>query len=758
MPRNVCGQETSAAGATFFRAALSAIALAAFALELAAAGPLRTQFWGFHLKAFAPPLLAIGSSAAALAALCLLLLPPQIAERLAAAVVRPMGRIRLGMVATGALIATAATVLFWLFRSGQDLLGDAWPLVHGLPEGERFHPRQPLTAFLQQALFRGFAGFFAANGRSAVDVAKHTVAVGSVASGALFAVAALGLGWLLATSSEGGRRERPERATAVLLALILLSQGYAELFFGYLENYTFNALLIGIYLLAALFYLERRLPLAMVLFIFLVNLGLHLSSIALLPSVLFLALVGVRDGSRRLAAIRDLALGIAGAVLLNWLMTLLQPGYSLRDGLAGLLGTARTDVGGGAGWRYLLSVTHWRDFLNEHYLIGPLAAFLFLPGLLYAFLNYAFPNIRGRPDAGGRPDDRGLDVRSFDARGAFLALAALAYLAGSWAMSEPALGYARDWDLFAPASVTYTAAGLHFLTAGVQKSRQRLPLLLAAFLLSASHLACWVSVNHAEPRALARFESLPLGRGRTETVLARWHLDHGDTRAGAEWIERALRAEPDNVNALTLLGEMRLREGKPELAAQYFERAHLVRPDKLDYRESLVAALVAAKRYAAALPHFAAILERDPPRYQSWLDYGKVLAALGRDGEARNAFERTLALLTPQIEKNPADYRLNFDFGIALAWLGRMEEALASFRRSLDARPDFDAALFNAALILEQLGRTDEAHRYLERFVRAHPNHPQRDRALRWLEGRDPRAGGMREPLPEGAQGGPPNP
>ncbi len=700
--------------ARYFRRTLLAIALAGLVLQAAALGPLRNQLWGFHLYAFLPRAVAVGAWILTAAGAAWLLRGHAGGRNGKAVLAGLSDLVARRPLTVYAVLALAAGACFWLLRSQQTLLGNAWVLIDGLTRGEHLHEREPLSLLAQHLLYRGLVRFSAGT-HAAVDVARNAVALGSVLSGVVFAVVAFALGRSVgrdASDSEPVPTRSLAGSIALLTGLVLLTQGYSQLFFGYVENYAYYALFVALYLWCGLAFLQARSPLAAPVAAMVVGIGVHLSMIVLLPSLVFLAACALRDPERRTGALRDLVLGAAGVLLLDRMLRPLLFGRSLGSALVDIVRLARADQGGGSGVAYMLSWPHVRDFVNEHYLTGPLGIWLFLPalGLMMA------------------------RRKQLSACAVFLTICAATYLIGCWTASEPAPGYARDWHIFAPAGVACTLAGLHAMVTLVKSDDHRIRLLLFAVLVSAIHLGAWVEVNSSESRSLARVETLPLSRGRREVILGGWSLRQRDNEAAAEWFRRALVIDPGNVNALNLLGHIHLEAGDAGEAAALFGRAAAGRPDKLEFQDSLLQALLAAGRFEQALERTDHLCDLYPERYRGWMARGIALARLDRRQEAATALARADSLAQEQPQWSPSSYELAFDRGMILAHLGERRRAAEFFARALEVQPGSDGALWNLILMLMADERRAEVRPYLERFVRDFPEHAMRDRATGWLQ------------------------
>lgn len=615
-------------------AALGALFLACQALS---AGPLRTSFWGCHLLAFVPAAVAAGVFAASLAVLAWLVLSPTgTAPRFMAPLERA-GASRFAL----PVLAVVMTTAMVLFRSHQTVLGDALPLITDLPAGATFHPREPLTMLVQSAVYGWFSGGAALPAAEGVATATASAQTVSIACGFLFVFVAFDLARCIfqppVSAAADKARERMTatgRNAAILLGtLVVLLQGYAVLFFGYLENYAIDALLIGVVLASGVRVLAGHLPLAVPLLAAVLAFGLHLSQITLLPALAVLAGSEWRTPARRRAAGRDLVIAAIGYVLLDRFLASRPGGMSLWAAAHNMLTTATSDQGTGAGIGYLLSARHSRDFLNDQYLLGPWAAALFVPGALFALRRHAF-------------SDRKL---------VFLAVAASSYLGASWFTSDPLLGYPRDWDIFAPAGVAYTVAGLALWNAAGRLPFAWWRILASLVVLSGLHLSVWVALNHSEPRAMARFATLPLGLGRTEMVLGSWHRRQGNNGEAERWLRRSIEVAPRNAMTWALIGQIAADRRDLQGVIEAYAKAVALRPDKLLFRHNLVLAYEYTDQPALAIPHYETMCRTEPDLVWNWIGYARALRSSGRVAEGRTILQRGRPILERYLASSPPD-------------------------------------------------------------------------------------------------------
>jgi len=626
----------------FGAATLVAVAALTVAAHLAALGPWRGALWGAHFYAFLPHwALVLGLALVAAAAGYPLLAGAAFVPRLPWPDLEawPAGARREALL----VAAAGAGLVLWLARARHLLLGDGLPLVSRVMQGERFHPLEPLSAFLQHGVLVVARELF--GGAGTWRSAWSALAVGSVLAGAAFVPVAWALARDLAGPRPAGSRPDPApafggyptigghpAATVTLLWLLLLAQGYVQLFAGYVENYTFFTLALGLYLLAALRFLGGRAPLLAPAAAWVLALALHLSAAALLPSLAVLVVVGFARPGRRGAAARDVALAVALFALLDLALSRLGAGYELLRALGGVTATLREGAEAAAGG-YLLSARHWRDFLNEQLLIGPFALLLFAPLALRRLTRLRRV-----------PAPRGLDAAAL-----FALAAGAGELAACWIAGDSNLGYARNWDLLAPAGLVFTVTGLVLLGLGHPPSAGTRPwprdaLLGLALAASLFHTAPWIAVNAVPARALARFETLPLGLGRTESTLGYWYALEGRRDLAAPWLLRAVEAAPGNSRAWYFLGRLHGEEGRWARAEEDYRRALELRPDRDEYRFGLADAQVQGGRPGAALPALRELALARPASAGRWALYGVALLGAGEPDSARAALAHAASL------------------------------------------------------------------------------------------------------------------
>ncbi len=513
------------------------------------------------------------------------------------------------------LLAAAGAAVFAAAHASHVLLGDGVVLVTTLPLEKTFHPFEPLALFLEQIAYEAAAPFLNRPGRETYEVAWIAAGGLSVLAGLVFAPVAWGIARHLARRLPCNAGAGANRTATALVFLVLLAQGYLQIFFGYVEVYALVAVAIAIYLLTALRFLDDRRPLWPAAVSLAIAVALHLSAVVLAPSFALLAFLAATDPARRPRLARDAVLSIAALAALPFALGLLGRGYHLGGTLISLIRGVLTrqpePIPG-----YFWSWRHLRDLVNEQILIGPLT--------LAAFVPIAIAALRRRAAA-----PREL---------AFFVLFGSGFAVVCLVAGDSNLGYARNWDLQAPAGFALAAATIALLLTrftSVAVARAGLVLLAAT---SAFHTVPWIAVNASSTRALQRFTTLPLELGRVESTVGYWYSLQGESEAAEHWYFRALEHNPGNVRAHLSLGDLYSQRGDFERASRAYRAAIVLSPEVDEYRLRLIGALVRGGAPSGALGEAERLVHRQPKDPRIWTVYGIVLLGNTRPEAARVAF------------------------------------------------------------------------------------------------------------------------
>ena len=671
------------AGERSFYASILTVTTACLVVHIVSAQPRFASMWGAHFFAFFPPAVLYAATLLVAAFAIVADRRPQSFARFGDRASTALGARTVPVAIALSVIAGAA--LFWAFRICHTYLGDGNVIVTEINRRiNALLPREPLTSLIQYHLFGLTQPWFDTPGRQVEDVARDAVAVGSVVAGAGF-LAAL---WPL--SSELVRLRAPgqapnDRLLVALTWLCLAAQGYIQLFFGYVENYSFYAVGVVLYLWLCLRCLRGACGLLLPGLALCLCFALHLSSLVLAIPFLVVIVAVLTAPERRRGAVRDLV--ALAALALSAAFFLARHGANPLAALGNMLHSAFKDP---RNEGYTFSTRHYRDFLNEQVLIGPLGMFLFVAALVTL--------TRARTAR-----------RATTATTLFFAIAGSAFAVACWSVGDSNLGYARDWDLLSHSGIVFTVAGLGLFLLRPAKPSTLVACLLIACAVSLYHTVPWIAVNTSEPRSLARLQTLPLGFGRTEVLVAGWYEHRGDHTRASEWLERSIVAFPNNPNSHYMLGMIEMNAYRYDRSLVAFENASKVRPDKANYRVMCVRASFLAAQPARAIPHLQAILRNEPGNVAVMLYLGEALLRMQSTEAARDVFQEVSKGCTEILAQQPNDVVALDTYGWALFRLGDTEKSLRMLTRAVTENPTEQDAHCYLGSVLRSLGRDEEA-------------------------------------------------
>ena len=184
----------------------------------------------------------------------------------------------------------------------------------------------------------------------------------------------------------------------------------------------------------------------------------------------------------------------------------------------------------------------------------------------------------------------------------------------------------------------------------------------------------------------------------------------GDLPAAEAVYRSVLATEPDNVNALQLLGLICRATHRLDEAVTVLTAALNLRPDVAELYNNRGLCHLDQERYAVAEEDFREAIRRKGRYPEAWNNFGLALLQLGRHQEAEQAFTRALAL-------QPNNPLTLCNLAGTLRHLKRLREAEACCRKALEIRPDYPEAENNLGMVLGVMDRHAEAEACFRRSL-----------------------------------------
>lgn len=194
---------------------------------------------------------------------------------------------------------------------------------------------------------------------------------------------------------------------------------------------------------------------------------------------------------------------------------------------------------------------------------------------------------------------------------------------------------------------------------------------------------------------------------------ARYH-QAGQLNRAAGLYEKVLRRQPDQPDALHLLGLIASNGEDHNRALELISRAIEVNGENAAYHNSLGTVLLALGRAEDAETSFRRALVLNPAYAEAHNNLGNALQDMGRPEESVSSYNAA-------VQYNPQYAEAYCNCGRALQALSERSEAVGAFRRALELKPDYVKAHRSLGEVLWELGHIEDARASFERALSLDP-------------------------------------
>lgn len=232
----------------------------------------------------------------------------------------------------------------------------------------------------------------------------------------------------------------------------------------------------------------------------------------------------------------------------------------------------------------------------------------------------------------------------------------------------------------------------------------------------------------------------------------------GELPTAITLLQKATEIAPDYLAAHVNLGNALQLAGRLQDAVAAFEKAMTLNPNVPEPANNLASALNALGRHAAAVDACVAALKARPDFAEAHINMGNALVGLKKPADAETSYRRAIELkpgnatayfnlgnaladqeryedALEQFRKSVAldagNAEKHYNYGNTAQKLDRYVEAVESFRNAIEIDPDYVDAWCNLGSALQSLGDTGEAIAcYREALKRTPESEPNAD--LHW--------------------------
>ncbi len=187
----------------------------------------------------------------------------------------------------------------------------------------------------------------------------------------------------------------------------------------------------------------------------------------------------------------------------------------------------------------------------------------------------------------------------------------------------------------------------------------------------------------------------------------------------AELIYRQiLQADPNQADAIHLLGVIASQVGMHAQAVEYIQRAIRLYGNNAAYHNNLGGAYRALHRFSEAADSYRRAVELKPDYAEAYSNLGLALTDEGKLDDAVLSYRQALSL-----QPNLVDAQYNL--GNVLKDQGKVDEAAACYRGVLDLKPEFAEPHYQLGVILHGQGKLDDAIACYRQALKWKPQHAE---------------------------------
>ncbi len=197
------------------------------------------------------------------------------------------------------------------------------------------------------------------------------------------------------------------------------------------------------------------------------------------------------------------------------------------------------------------------------------------------------------------------------------------------------------------------------------------------------------------------------------------YMTMGRYQEAAEMFTQATKRAPDSFRGYSNLGGAYVALNRYSEAVGELRHSIDIRPTYAAY-SNLGTALFMLRQYAGAAESYRAALALSDKDYVVWGNLAYAYRYVGRQEDAKSAFEKAIALALVGLEVNALDAVIHADLSTYYAATGNRGDALMHLKKALEESKYQDPELiFDAALVYHDFGDRDHTMEWLGKALAA---------------------------------------
>ena len=197
--------------------------------------------------------------------------------------------------------------------------------------------------------------------------------------------------------------------------------------------------------------------------------------------------------------------------------------------------------------------------------------------------------------------------------------------------------------------------------------------------------------------------------------LALKHYQAGNFQQAQSICREILNVQPDNADALHLLGIIYYQLNDYDSAIQYTQKALQFSPADADAYYNLGNAREAKGQLDEAVTCYQKALQLDPNFAEAYNNLGHCFYGKGQLDEAINCYQKALQI-------NPNYPEAHNNLGYALHDKGQLDESIFRYKKAIELNPNNPGLCNKLGVVLGEKGQFDEAITYFQKALQLDPD------------------------------------
>jgi tetratricopeptide (TPR) repeat protein len=217
-------------------------------------------------------------------------------------------------------------------------------------------------------------------------------------------------------------------------------------------------------------------------------------------------------------------------------------------------------------------------------------------------------------------------------------------------------------------------------------------------------------------RALEEFYQAIVDPHSLETMLSEGvsHHQAGRLEEARQMYQKILWRQPQDFNALYLLGTVAYHTGRHAEASEYLSKTVALRSDHAEAHKKLGDLALARGATEEALASYQSAIAYKPEYFEAQYSLGNLFYQNGNTTQAIVHYQQAISL-------NPNLAEAHCNLGAILYADGRVQEAIESLRKAIEIYPNYAAANYNFGTLLFKQGNAEAALPFLQHAIALDP-------------------------------------